>query len=101
VDNFAKAKGLDLDAAAFVDFYTAKGWRIGNSPMKDWQAAVRNWVRRQQAEGKAGKTGNGTMPRTREQWASWGQQHQTPAKRGESMDAYVARLQAQYEASHP
>ncbi len=48
-----------------------------------------------------GKTGNGTMPRTREQWASWGQQHQTPAKRGESMDAYVARLQAQYEASHP
>jgi uncharacterized protein YdaU (DUF1376 family) len=101
VDNFAREKGLQIDAAAFVDFYASKGWRVGNAPMKDWQAAVRNWVRRQQAEGKAGKTGNGTMPRTREQWASWGQQQKTPAKRGESMDAYVARLQAQYEASHP
>jgi uncharacterized protein YdaU (DUF1376 family) len=98
VDNFAKEKGLDIDAAAFVDFYTAKGWRIGNTPMKDWQAAVRNWVRRQQANGKAG---NGTRPRTREQWEAWGRAHQAPAKRGESLDAYVARLQAQYEASHP
>jgi hypothetical protein len=48
-----------------------------------------------------GAGGASGMPRTREQWASWGQQQKTPAKRGESMDAYVARLQAQYEASHP
>lgn len=34
-----------LDAGKFVDFYEAKGWKVGKSPMKDWQAAVRNWHR--------------------------------------------------------
>ena len=32
-----------MDPEAFVDFYTAKGWRVGKNPMKDWQAAVRTW----------------------------------------------------------
>lgn len=31
------------DAETFVDFYEAKGWKIGNQPMKDWKAAVRTW----------------------------------------------------------
>ena len=31
----------------FCDFYSAKGWKIGKEPMKDWEAAVRTWeVRR-------------------------------------------------------
>lgn len=30
----------------FVDFYASKGWRVGNQPMKDWKAAVRNWEQR-------------------------------------------------------
>lgn len=48
VRQYAAAKGLDgVDAEAFTDYYTAKGWRIGQSPMRDWQAAVRNWARRQ------------------------------------------------------
>lgn len=46
---FAQAHGLSINAGQFVDFYTAKGWRVGNSPMKDWRAAVRNWVRRDQS----------------------------------------------------
>lgn len=29
----------------FVDFYTSKGWKVGNSPMKDWKACVRTWER--------------------------------------------------------
>ena len=37
-----------MDAQAFVDHYDACGWVVGkNKPMKDWKAAVRNWVRRQ------------------------------------------------------
>ena len=49
VRQYAAAKGLDgVDAEAFTDYYTAKGWRIGLSPMRDWQAAVRNWARRQE-----------------------------------------------------
>ena len=42
-----KLTGVDADA--FVDFYTSKGWKIGNNPMKDWHAAARNWHRREKA----------------------------------------------------
>jgi uncharacterized protein YdaU (DUF1376 family) len=51
------AYGLTLappfrDATKFLDHYTANGWKIGKTGMKDWQAAVRNWQR------------NDTTPRT-------------------------------------
>ena len=36
-----------VDPQAFVDFYTAKGWKVGKDPMKDWQASVRTWERRE------------------------------------------------------
>lgn len=47
---FAADKGLDLtaldfDPERFVDFYAQKGWAVGRSPMKDWRATVRNWLR--------------------------------------------------------
>lgn len=34
-----------VDAFAFVDHYTSKGWMIGKNKMKDWKAAVRTWER--------------------------------------------------------
>ena len=42
---YAAEAGLLLDAAAFVDFYESCGWKVGNKPMRSWQAAVRNWAR--------------------------------------------------------
>lgn len=33
----------DLNAEKFSDYYSAKGWKVGKSPMKDWKAAVRTW----------------------------------------------------------
>ena len=36
-----------VDAESFVDFYAAKGWKVGNAPMKDWKAAVRTWEKRE------------------------------------------------------
>ena len=35
-----------FDSQRFVDFYVSKGWKVGTSPMKDWRAAVRNWIAR-------------------------------------------------------
>ena len=35
-----------VDPQSFVDFYTSKGWKIGQNPMKDWKAAVRTWEKR-------------------------------------------------------
>ena len=59
---YAGERGLDIDPAAFVDFYSAKGWRVGTSPMRDWRAAVRNWCRRD-ARGKPGQAGAAAPPR--------------------------------------
>lgn len=36
----------NIDAQQFVDFYEAKGWKVGREPMKDWKAAVRTWETR-------------------------------------------------------
>jgi len=36
----------ELDAQRFHDFYTSKGWMVGKTKMKDWKAAARNWIRR-------------------------------------------------------
>ena len=32
------------EAQRFVDFYESKGWYVGKNKMKDWKAAVRNWL---------------------------------------------------------
>ena len=45
VDTYALEKGYELDSEYFVDFYESKGWLVGKTPMKDWKAAVRNWIR--------------------------------------------------------
>ena len=44
VAEYAASKDLAIDANRFVDHYMSKGWLVGKSPMKDWQAAVRNWA---------------------------------------------------------
>lgn len=36
-------KGVDPEK--WMNHYTAKGWKIGSAPMKDWKAAVRTWER--------------------------------------------------------
>lgn len=35
-----------IDPQAFYDFYESVGWKVGNKPMKNWQAAVRTWEKR-------------------------------------------------------
>lgn len=47
VAEYCKERNNGVDPQAFVDFYTAKGWKVGKDPMKDWQAAVRTWERRE------------------------------------------------------
>lgn len=43
VQNYCRERRNSVDAEAFVDFYTAKGWLVGKAKMKDWKAAVRTW----------------------------------------------------------
>ena len=50
VEDYARTIDFRLDGRAFVDFYESKGWMIGKSPMKNWQAAVRTWKQKRQEE---------------------------------------------------
>lgn len=45
IRDYCVEAGKNIDPEAFFDFYEAKGWVVGRSPMKDWKAAVRNWAK--------------------------------------------------------
>jgi hypothetical protein len=38
-----KENGYTFSADRFVAHYESKGWKIGKTPMKSWQAACRTW----------------------------------------------------------
>lgn len=53
VREYCKERNNNVDAEAFVDFYTSKNWMVGKNKMKDWKAAIRTWERnRTQAKPK-------------------------------------------------
>ena len=51
VRGYADSKGYAVDAERFCDYYASNGWRVGRNPMKDWQAAVRQWAARDRTQG--------------------------------------------------
>lgn len=48
VSAYCREKGYQIDPERFVDFYTSNGWMVGKNKMRDWQAAVRQWEKRDQ-----------------------------------------------------
>lgn len=50
VETYCRSSEICIDAQRFCDYYASKGWRVGRESMCDWQAAVRNWARREQEE---------------------------------------------------
>lgn len=46
IRSYCKERRNNVDAEKFFNWYEMKGWRVGKSPMKDWQAAVRTWEHR-------------------------------------------------------
>lgn len=43
IEDYCFSRNNHISAQIFYDFYESKGWKVGNSPMKDWKAAVRTW----------------------------------------------------------
>ena len=69
VAEYVKQRGSRVDPQGFVDFYTAKGWMVGKTPMKDWKAACRNaenWERWSQKAPKGFQPGKQPSPETDE-----------------------------------
>lgn len=42
VQSYVAERHSPVDPQGFIDFYEAKGWMVGKTPMKDWKAACRN-----------------------------------------------------------
>lgn len=54
---YFREKGLppasaQTEAEKFIDRYTANGWLVGKTKMKDWKAAARNWLRNRKEWGQ-------------------------------------------------
>jgi len=45
------------EAEKFIDFYESKGWLVGKAKMKDWKAAIRNWMKNNFGGGNAKSSG--------------------------------------------
>lgn len=43
IKNYCVERNNNINAEQFFNFYESKGWKVGNTPMKDWKAAVRTW----------------------------------------------------------
>lgn len=47
VTAYCRERQNAVDPQRFIDYYTANGWKVGKTSMKDWKAAVRTWEGKQ------------------------------------------------------
>ena len=43
----------EIEADTFINFYSSKGWKVGNSKMVSWESAVDGWLSRMARQAKA------------------------------------------------
>ena len=55
IAEYCKERQNKINPQSFFDWNESKGWRVGNSPMKDWKAAIRTWEQRDKANAPAKK----------------------------------------------
>lgn len=39
-------KDFKIDAEHFYNYYSAKGWKMGNTPIENWKSLVNDWARK-------------------------------------------------------
>jgi hypothetical protein len=54
IKDYCKERNNQVDPNVFYDWNTSKGWVIGKSKMKDWQAAIRTWEKRDSSSNDSG-----------------------------------------------
>lgn len=47
VTAYCRERQNAVDPQRFIDYYTARGWKLNKTSMKDWKAAVRTWEGKQ------------------------------------------------------
>lgn len=53
VRDYCAERKNGIDPERFIDWYQARGWKIGNRLMSDWQAAIRTWEKGDRTRPKA------------------------------------------------
>lgn len=76
VSDYCQQRNNGIDPQRFIDFYSARGWRLSNKvPMADWKAAVRTWEQRDKAKQKEQANRWGNDPDQRKEYGGeidWG-----------------------------
>jgi len=49
ISAYCEKRKNGVDPQHFFDFYQSKGWIVGKTKMKDWEAAVRTWEQKSKA----------------------------------------------------
>jgi len=62
VSAYCKERGNSVDPQAWINHYTANGWRVGKVPMADWKAAVRTWEKTHNSNGNGKKPAEDGKP---------------------------------------
>jgi len=52
VTEYCIGRHNQIDPQQFFDFYETKGWKVGKEKMKDWQACIRTWEKRETKKGE-------------------------------------------------
>ena len=52
IKNFILENNFIVDAEMFFNYYESNGWMVGRYKMKDWQACVRTWERKEKQYAK-------------------------------------------------
>jgi len=47
ISEYCTKRKNKIDPEQFFDYYESNGWKVGRNPMKNWEACVRNWEKRQ------------------------------------------------------
>lgn len=63
IQTYCRERNNTVEASKFFDFYESKGWKVGNSPMKDWRAAVRTWEKSSVSASASRKTAESQFQR--------------------------------------
>ena len=74
VQAYCMERGNQVDADAFIDFYTSKGWMVGKNPMKDWKACVRTWEKRDSQKADKGNKVANQLEQSYEMMAHWAEE---------------------------
>lgn len=59
IKKYCDERKNSVNAQYFFDYYESKGWLVGKTPMKNWQAAVRTWERNE-IKGRVKKYSSGS-----------------------------------------